>query len=64
MNTLFNGKSAAMMLALSLMNVSAAFAQDDNANAKEERGSCGFQRCGFWNPIPSRRGTWRLVNSR
>ena len=36
MNTLFNGKSAAMMLALSLMNVSAAFAQDDNANAKEE----------------------------
>ena len=36
MNTLFNGKSAAMMLALSLMNVYAAFAQDDNANAKEE----------------------------
>ena len=26
MNTLFNGKSATMMLALSLMNVSAAFA--------------------------------------
>lgn len=25
MNTLFNGKSAAVMLALSLMNVSAAF---------------------------------------
>lgn len=27
MNTLFNGKSAAMMFALSLMNVSAAFAK-------------------------------------
>lgn len=27
MNTLFNGKSAAVMLTLSLMNVSAAFAK-------------------------------------
>ena len=36
MNNFFNGKSAAMMLALSLVNVTAAFAQDDNSSAKEE----------------------------
>ena len=36
MNNLLNGKSAAMMLALSLVNVTAAFAQDDNSSAKEE----------------------------
>ena len=35
MDTLFNGKSAAMMLALSLISAS-AFAQDENANSKEE----------------------------
>ena len=29
MNNLLNGKSAAMMLALSLVNVTAAFAQDE-----------------------------------
>ena len=36
MNNFFNGKSAAMMLALSLVNVTAALAQDDNSSAKEE----------------------------
>ena len=36
MNNFLNGKSAAMMLALSLVNVTAAFAQDDNSSAKEE----------------------------
>lgn len=36
MNSLLNGKSAAMVLALSLVNVTVAFAQDDNASAKEE----------------------------
>lgn len=36
MNTLFNGKLAAMVLALSMVNISAAYAQDENANAKEE----------------------------
>ena len=36
MNNLLYGKSAAMMLALSLVNVTAAFAQDDNSSAKEE----------------------------
>ena len=35
MNNFLNGKSAAMMLALSLVNVTAAFAQDDNSSAKE-----------------------------
>ena len=34
MNTLFNGKLAAMVLALSMVNISAAYAQDENANAK------------------------------
>lgn len=41
MNNFLNGKSAAMMLALSLVNVTAAFAQDDNSSAKEE-GYCDF----------------------
>lgn len=36
MHNFLNGKSAAMMLALSLVNVTAAFAQDDNSSAKEE----------------------------
>ena len=36
MNTLFKGKLAAMVLALSMVNISAAYAQDENANAKEE----------------------------
>ena len=36
MHNFLNGKSAAMMLALSLANVTAAFAQDDNSSAKEE----------------------------
>lgn len=36
MNNFLNGKSAAMMLALSLVNVTAAFAQDDTSSAKEE----------------------------
>ena len=36
MNNLFNGKTAAMMLALSLVPVSAAFAQDEKSNSKEE----------------------------
>ena len=36
MNNFLNGKSAAMVLALSLVNVTAAFAQDDNSSAKEE----------------------------
>ena len=37
MNTLFNGKFATVtVLAISLLNVTAVFAQDDNANAKEE----------------------------
>ena len=36
MSNFLNGKSAAMMLALSLVNVTAAFAQDDNSSAKEE----------------------------
>lgn len=35
MNSLLNGKSAAMVLALSLVNVTVAFAQDDNASAKK-----------------------------
>ena len=35
MNSLLNGKSYAMTLALSLVYVAAAFAQDDNASAKE-----------------------------
>ena len=36
MSNFLNGKSAAMMLALSLVNVTAAFAQDDNSSTKEE----------------------------
>ena len=37
MNTLFNGKFATVtVLAISLLNVTTVFAQDDNANAKEE----------------------------
>ena len=36
MSNFLNGKSAAMMLALSLVNVTAALAQDDNSSAKEE----------------------------
>ena len=36
MHNLFNGKNAAMVLALSVVNVTAAFAQDDNSSAKEE----------------------------
>jgi len=36
MNTLFNGKNAALVLALSIAPVSVALAQDDNANSKEE----------------------------
>ena len=36
MSNFLNGKNAAMMLALSLVNVTAAFAQDDNSSAKEE----------------------------
>ena len=36
MNNLFNGKTAAMMRALSLFPVSAAFAQDVKSNSKEE----------------------------
>ena len=37
MNTLFNGKFATVtVLTISLLNVAAVFAQDDNANAKEE----------------------------
>ena len=36
MNTLFKGKLAAMVLALSLVNISAAYAQNENAKEKEE----------------------------
>ena len=41
MNNFLNGKSAAMVLALSLVNVTAAFAQDDNSSAKEEGNRTG-----------------------
>ncbi len=37
MNNFFNGKSAAMMLALSLGNVTAALAQDENAKEEGNR---------------------------
>ena len=37
MNNFLNGKSAAMMLALSLVNVTAALAQDENAKEEGNR---------------------------
>lgn len=36
MNTFFNGKNATILLALSIMNATTTFAQEDNTNAKEE----------------------------
>ena len=37
MHNLFNGKNAAMVLALSVVNVTAAFAQDENAKEEGNR---------------------------